>query len=101
MIKSLTNIGALYERKGDCPKAIEYYTRCMALCEEVGNENGIALELNNIGVIYVDQEDWKAALDYARRSLKIRRKLKDESGISLSLNNIGSAFHYLHRTDSA
>ena len=54
---ALNNIGYLAHKKGDIPKAIDYYHKSLKIQEETGNKIGIAQSLNNFGFIYFNQGD--------------------------------------------
>ncbi len=75
--------------QGDYVRAIDYFTRCLVIQEDIGDVEGIASALNNIGLIYGNQGDYIQALEYFFKSLKIKEKIGKKQGIANSLNNIG------------
>ncbi len=48
---TLNNIGSVYKNKGDNPKAMEYYERCLEIKSKIKGKDSIdvATILNNIG----------------------------------------------------
>jgi two-component sensor histidine kinase len=86
---ALNNIGYVYNRKGDIPKALEYYHKSLKIQEEINDKEGIAASLNNIGHVYMTQGDIPKALEYHHKSLKINEEIGNKQGIARSLNNIG------------
>jgi len=94
---ALSNIGAVYNSKGDIPNALEYFTRSLKLREEAADKKGIAQSLNNLGTIYIGQGNIPKALEYFQRSLLIKEELGDKKGMSKALNNLGGI--YLSRGD--
>ena len=46
----------MYERLGEYGKSLEYYTRALALYEELGNRSGMAIVTGNIGTLYAQKE---------------------------------------------
>lgn len=47
---SLNNIGNIYGSQRNYPRALEYYTRSLAVREEMRDDRRIAASLNNFGV---------------------------------------------------
>tara|TARA_B100000809_G_scaffold74463_1_gene72211 strand:+ start:445 stop:2307 length:1863 start_codon:yes stop_codon:yes gene_type:complete len=83
------NIGYVYKKHGDIPKALEYYHSALLTNEKLGNQMGIANLLNNIAVIYESQNDIEKALEYYENSLELFRAINYKKGIATTLNNIG------------
>jgi len=81
--------GVSWYVRGDYPKALDYYDRCLAIQEQIGDQQGIANALNNIGLIYQTQGDYSQALEYLGRSLAILEQIGDQKGFGSSLGNIG------------
>jgi len=89
MASALNNQGSSFWIKGNYASAIDYYTRSLAIYEEIGDRNGIANSINNIGVIYYEQSSYASAIDYYTRSLAISEEIGDKNRIANSLGNIG------------
>ena len=78
--------------KGDYPKALDYYTQCLNIYEQMGDQKGIGASLGNFGMIYAKQGDYPKALDYHTQSLNISEQLGDKAGMVSSLDNIGGIY---------
>jgi len=93
MASALNIQGVSFSIQGDYAGAIDYYTRCLSILEEMEDKQGIATSLNNMGIIYQDQGDYTGAIDYYTRSLTIMEEIGDKKGIAASLNNIGNIYY--------
>jgi len=82
MAHALNTQGVSFAIRSDYTKAIDYYTRCLKIDEELGDKSGIAISLNNIGSIYQKQGDFVKAIDYYTKSLKIKEEIEDKKGIA-------------------
>ncbi|MEX0966623.1 MAG: adenylate/guanylate cyclase domain-containing protein [Bacteroidia bacterium] len=81
--------GISFRLRGDYPRALEYYQKCLVIREEMGDKRGIAGSLNNIGLVYYNQGQFLKALEYYQRSSVIYEELKDKTGVANAFNNIG------------
>jgi len=82
------NIGIIYAKQANYPKALNYFFKSLKAKEELGNKN-IAQSYNNIGMIYFNQFDYPKAMEYHFKSLKIDEELGNRHGMSASYGNIG------------
>ncbi|MEX1003279.1 MAG: tetratricopeptide repeat protein [Crocinitomicaceae bacterium] len=89
---ALSNIGYMYDEKGDLLHALEYYHKGLYLYERIQNKKGAARTLNNLGVIYSLVGDSSKAFDYHRRSLKAKSEMGDHKGVAMSFNNMGTIY---------
>ena len=48
---SYNNIGMIYQDQGNYEKALEYYSKCLAIDEEIGNKKRMGNSYNKIGNI--------------------------------------------------
>ncbi len=98
MNKSYMNIGISYRRKGNYPKALEYYHNSLKISEELYKrkalENSAILSgcYNSIGIIHLHQDNFAKALEYYQKSLKICKEFNDRLGELNCLNNIGVVY---------
>ncbi len=69
----MDNIGLVYYNKGDYPKALEYYERCLEIETKIKGKDSIdvAETLNNIGSVYYNKGDYPKALECYERCLYI------------------------------
>ncbi|MBL4705924.1 MAG: tetratricopeptide repeat protein [Flavobacteriales bacterium] len=89
---ALNVLGIVCTAKGDNKAAIDYYTKSLAVREEIGDQEGIANSLNNLGIMYADQGNYVKGIDYYTKSLKIEEERGDSIGIATALNNIGTIY---------
>jgi serine phosphatase RsbU (regulator of sigma subunit)/uncharacterized protein HemY len=87
--KTLSNLGNIYNKQGDYPKAIDYYLKSLKIAEEIENKRFISTNLGNIGIIYKYQGNYSKALDYYLKALKIAEEINNKIKISSILGNIG------------
>jgi predicted ATPase/class 3 adenylate cyclase len=59
--EALTGAGTLAWHQGDYQHATACHTEALALCEELGNEEGVAFSLNNLGAQALQQGDYAQA----------------------------------------
>ena len=72
---ALNNLGAFYYLKAPdnvraFDKALDYYTRAMILCEELGKQEELGAISVNIGSMYFDKKDDAKALLYFQKAIK-------------------------------
>ncbi|MFK5854737.1 MAG: tetratricopeptide repeat protein [Bacteroidota bacterium] len=93
MALALNTQGGSFRLRSDYTNAINYYTRCLSIFEEIGDKIGIANTFNNIGIIYYEQGDYASAIDYYTRSLSTYEEIGDKIGIATSLVNSGIIYY--------
>jgi len=64
----------------------------LALCEDIGDQDGIALAYNNLGEMSIQKGDFDEAIQYAEKGLAIGHQIGEEWTIIVSLNNLGEAY---------
>ncbi len=89
---ALNTQGVSLAIRGDYSNAINHYTRCFEINEELDDKVGMAANLNNIGHVYYEQGDLSKALDYYTRSLNTEKEQTYKNGVGATLNNIGSIY---------
>lgn len=70
IIANLSNIGRSYGAESNFTKASEYYFRAMALAENAGDDEQMALIGTNLTSLYILQKDYKKAAAYAAGTIK-------------------------------
>ncbi len=101
---SLNNIGQIYWKQCNYPKALSYYFKTLKIYEGPTNDPdliGHANTLNNIALIYNDQNDHKKSLDYHFRALAVAKKAADKNVLSTSYNNIGLLYGDMDEIEKA
>ena len=82
------NLGALYNARGDCDRAISTYLRCIPDFESTANEIGLAQVYNNLGMSFASKGDWENAAGYYEKSLQISRKIDEPELVALTYLNL-------------
>lgn len=100
--RALSNLGSLAQRVGEPNRAVELFTRALAIQRAAGNDREIANSLNNLGFVFsTDLADYGKSLSLHLEALAIRQRFNDKSAIALSLNNIGIVYGRLRDYDKA
>ncbi len=60
--QSLGNLGALADRRGNRPAALDLLRRCLDLCRQTGEKAGAVQALHNLACIHLDAGDRVAAI---------------------------------------
>jgi tetratricopeptide (TPR) repeat protein len=89
---SLQGQGRDAERDSLYKKALEYNTKSINICREMGNERSVAINLGNIGNIYTDLGNYPLALESMKKALEISRKIGDKEGIASNTGSIGNIY---------
>lgn len=66
-----TQLGYVYERRGQLDKAADYAMECLRLGEKLGDKKAIALAYSDLSNLFWKQSKWKTGLDYGLASLAI------------------------------
>jgi tetratricopeptide (TPR) repeat protein len=93
------NIGALYEQRGNSPKALHYYLKLMKLCDSANLLKMKSKALVNIGVVYANEGRYEDALEHYKQAAKLKYEVGDRKGEALIYNNIGIVYYYLEDYD--
>lgn len=86
-------LASCYHRKGEFETALDYYGKCLAMQEALGNLRRVGSVLNNIGNVYGDRFQNEKASQYYDRSMEIFRKIGDKQAVSVLTSNV-AAVHY-------
>jgi tetratricopeptide (TPR) repeat protein len=86
------NIGVVYDKQGDSPKALEWYFKALAIWEKVPGKEypDTATTYNSIAWIYHNQRDYPTSLEWLFKALTILEKVlgKEHSSTIRMLENI-------------
>lgn len=93
MSVALNMQGVSYLVKGNYPKAMGYYQKCLAIDKELGNKKGIARSLINIGIIYSDQGNYHKAMEYYQKCMALHEELGNKKGSANLLIAIGTIYY--------
>ena len=89
---ALNTQGISFAIRGNYEKALEYYSKSLAIKKELGDKKGMGNSYGNIGNIYKDHGNYEKALEYASKALAIYEEIEDKKGMGNANNNIGIAY---------
>lgn len=99
--KVCNEIGTLFKKYKELPKALDYYKRALKEAETVKNAEQIANSYNNIGLIYEEEGKYEKALGQYQKGLAYYQSNKDKLGESYSLEYIGYVYGLMKNYDLA
>lgn len=99
--RHLNDVAFIYWEHNNYESAIKYYEQSLALNQELGNENGIAMLHNNLGMLYSDIGEYNKAVSFFEKTLAARRAFKNKEGIISALKNMSIALNNLGQYDRA
>ena len=81
----LNTQGVSFYFKGNYERALEYYSKSLAIRKKLADKKGMGTSYGNIGNIYDDQGNYEKALEYHSKSLSIEKELGDKKGMGFIL----------------
>jgi len=96
----LGNFGSVYDEQGDFDKALDYYSKGIALLREDGNTTRYREQLarlyNYIGITHRKMGEFDKALQFYERELEINLELRGQGHPSVArvYTNIGGIYYY-------
>lgn len=102
--KSYNNIGIISFAQGNYPQALIFFSDCLKIMKEIGDNHGVATIYNNIGSIYSSMGKnqgipsgksdslFGQALNHHLSALKMQKEIGDKKGVSVSYTNIGNIY---------
>ncbi|RIE05204.1 tetratricopeptide repeat protein [Cohnella faecalis] len=101
----LSNLGQVYEKKGDLKKAIQYYHKSIEISKKYFQEahEHFAREYSNLGLAYYKLYDAFHAKRYLRKALEIISEINPLPNIVTAhiTNNLGMAYELDNKIDDA
>ena len=88
----LGNIGVIYKKQGNLPKALSVQSKALAVFENRNDSMGISISHTNIGEIYRIQKKYDQALTSYQKSATIKLSLGHQSGLGIVYNNMGLCY---------
>lgn len=76
-----TNIGALYGKKKDWTKAVDFHLKAFEEFDSMNNDFGKAVQYNNLGNLYLEKGDLRQADSYLEKGLKIAESSKSKEQV--------------------
>ena len=96
-----SNIGGLFERKGEYQEATKYQFLSIEILEKGENKKGLASSYNNLAINYQKMNKFEDALSYYLKSFDLKKEIGDKKEFSTSYNNIGAIYEKLRKFDLA
>ena len=87
----LNNIGNIHYDRGDLPRALDTYLKCLDLSAKAGDTD-IASTLQNIGLIHLDLKEYDKALEYCTESIRTHRAHDNAEGAAEVIGNRGLVY---------
>ncbi len=87
--KVLNILGSLRGMQGEHEEGLDYFLRSLALKEQIGNKQEIAISLNNIGYVHANLGRLDVALVYLEGSLVLKEQFGNKQQIARTLNCLG------------
>lgn len=94
-------IGAVHYRQKEYRKAIDYYSKSLAINKKVGNKRSTANGYNNIGLSYLYLGQTGKALFYLNKALTLSTQINNRAGRAEMLRNIGILYGRQEQHDIA
>ncbi len=69
--------------------AVNQFTECLQISQQLNDYYTQAVLLNNLGTIYHVWKEYPRAQGYYQQSLRICQKVGDQDGVAFALNNLG------------
>lgn len=83
------NLGMLFQREGNFPKAQEWYEKSLEIEKKLGNKTGIASSLHQLAMLQEDQGNYPQAQGLYEDALKIFKKLENKAQMANVLHQLG------------
>ncbi|HNP47940.1 MAG TPA: tetratricopeptide repeat protein, partial [Bacteroidia bacterium] len=107
---TLSNIGTIYYKQGEknvsaknssgstkeFTAALENFLKSIHIREEIGDDQGKAMDLGNVGSVYFSLHDYPNAIEYDKQTLKLAEEFGDKQLQSNTLENLGSLYTTLN-----
>ena len=87
--------------RGRYDEAIQRFTLCLQISEEIGNQHRVASSLSNIGQLYREMEDLPKALEYYNKSKVIYTETDDQYGLGIAYANSATLENSLGKHEDA
>ncbi len=99
--KSLQNIGEVYLKIGDFPKALNYCFKSLKIDEAIGNKKGVAKIYANMGSVYYGIQNYSKALEYYDKAAKMYEEAGNFTDLAIVNRNKAGVYNSLKQPEKA
>ncbi len=96
-----SELGSIYERKGQNDKALQFSKKALELYKTSGDNKSYLSQLINIGLVLREKGNYGESLEYLMESFKIGRQVSDSTAIVESLLAMGFVYAFVEKWDDA
>ena len=96
-----SDIGSVYDAKGEYDKAIEFYGRALKIFVETGNKQRLGEVNEGLGSIYHNRGKYNKAIGFYQKAIKIFEEIGYKRGIGMANHYIGKIFLEITQYDKA
>lgn len=89
---NLSNLGMVYTRLGDLPKAVDFFLQSLRMAEALGEKSAPPKIYNSLGVAYKNQGNLEGASDAYLRALMLFQEAGDRESVAGCYSNIGNIY---------
>jgi CHAT domain-containing protein/tetratricopeptide (TPR) repeat protein len=98
---ALNGLGTLAMDNGDLDKALDHYTKALAIEQARPYSSGLIALLTNIGLIYATKQDYDTAMKYYNLALDASLSTSDRRNEANVMTNIGTVYADQNKFDQA
>jgi two-component system, NtrC family, sensor kinase len=96
-----SELGSIYERKGQNDEALQFSKKALELYKTSGDKKSYLYQLINMGLVLRVKGNYGESLEYLMESLKIGRQVNDSTAIVESLLAMGFVYAFVEKWDDA
>ncbi len=84
-----SNLGRIYDMRGELDKAEEMQLNALKLCEKLGSKDGMARAYGNLGNVHQRRGELDEAEEMQLKALKLNEELGSKHGIAIAYSDLG------------
>jgi DNA-binding NtrC family response regulator/tetratricopeptide (TPR) repeat protein len=89
LVRTYNCLGAIYLRKGDNEKALDFYRSALSLSRLIGDRDMVGTCLNNLGLACKNLGHWEESQKYLEEALLTAEEIGQHLQKGIRLNNLG------------
>ncbi|WP_338793551.1 tetratricopeptide repeat protein [Bernardetia sp. Wsw4-3y2] len=89
---TLTNIGVIYQVKGDYINSLNYFTQALETAKKNGNADEVAQAYNYLAAIYLLRRDFQNARAYTAEAIKLAKTTKNAQVLTTSYRTMSEIY---------